>query len=209
MKLLRNFSIYKTSHFFLLTFFMCRWYACLRIWPTQFYTVGVRWIGPHSVRKYSRISLIRTAEGQFWESILWMCLYYRGRDYMHSGFSGTKWTVRDIQVSVLWRCTYTKEWFDRYYLSRVSSDRQEKVWLSDSTRWWKESWNCPWMNQFSGGIVHQCLSTLPTVIQGFTPLWRTGCRKFSTVLLLYSGNMSQLSWILVMMRQRDLRSRPF
>lgn len=100
MKLLRNFSIYKTSHFFLLTFFMCRWYACLRIWPTQFYTVGVRWIGPHSVRKYGRISLIRTAEGQFWESILWMCLYYRGRDYMHSGFSGTKWTVHNLDWSL-------------------------------------------------------------------------------------------------------------
>ena len=50
---------------------------------------------------YSQTSLIRTPKGQNQVSALQRCPYYRGRECMIFGFSGTKRTVRDREVSVL------------------------------------------------------------------------------------------------------------
>ena len=48
---------------------------------------------------YSQTSLIRTPKGQNQLSGLQMSLYYRGRECMIFGISGTKRTVRNREVS--------------------------------------------------------------------------------------------------------------
>ena len=53
------------------------------------------------VSKYSQTCLIRTPKGQNQVSALQRCLYYRGRECMIFGISGTKRTVRNREVSVL------------------------------------------------------------------------------------------------------------
>ena len=50
---------------------------------------------------YSQASLIRTPKGQNQVSALQRCPYYRGRECMIFGISGTKRTVRSREVSVL------------------------------------------------------------------------------------------------------------
>jgi len=45
---------------------------------------------------------MQTPKGQIWVSLLQKWLYYIGRDYTNSGFSGTKLTVCNIKVSLLW-----------------------------------------------------------------------------------------------------------
>ena len=52
------------------------------------------------VEKYSQTSLIRTPKGQNQVSALQRCPYYRGRECMVFGISGTKRTVRNREVSV-------------------------------------------------------------------------------------------------------------
>ena len=52
---------------------------------------------------YSQTSLIRTPKGQNQLSALQRCPYYRGRECMIFGFSGTKRTVRCREVSVFCR----------------------------------------------------------------------------------------------------------
>ena len=54
----------------------------------------------HRVEKYSQTSLIRTPKGQNQVSALQRCPYYRGRECMIFGISGTKRTVRNREVSV-------------------------------------------------------------------------------------------------------------
>ena len=49
---------------------------------------------------YSQTSLIRTPKGQNQVSALQRCPYYRGRECMIFGISGTKRTVRNREVSV-------------------------------------------------------------------------------------------------------------
>ena len=49
---------------------------------------------------YSQTSLIRTPQGQNQVSALQRCPYYRGRECMIFGISGTKQTVRNREVSV-------------------------------------------------------------------------------------------------------------
>ena len=49
---------------------------------------------------YSQTSLIRTPKGQNHASALQRCPYYRGRKSMIFGISGTKRTVRNIEVSI-------------------------------------------------------------------------------------------------------------
>ena len=49
---------------------------------------------------YSQTSLIRTAKGQNQESALQRCPYYRVRECMIFGISGTKRTVHNREVSV-------------------------------------------------------------------------------------------------------------
>ena len=49
---------------------------------------------------YSQTSLIRTPKGQNQLSALQRCPYYRGRECMILGISGTKRTVRRRKVSV-------------------------------------------------------------------------------------------------------------
>ena len=70
---------------------------------------GARDQGPHlilghsearRVEKYSQTSLIRTPKGQNQVSALQRCPYYRGRECMIFGISGTKRTVRNREVSV-------------------------------------------------------------------------------------------------------------
>ena len=65
---------------------------------------GPRLILGHSearrVEKYSQTSLIRTPKGQNQVSALQRCPYYRGRECMIFGISGTKRTVRNREVSV-------------------------------------------------------------------------------------------------------------
>ena len=53
---------------------------------------------------YSRTSLLRTPKGRNQVSSLQRCPYYRGRERMIFGISGTKQTVRNRKVSVLQRC---------------------------------------------------------------------------------------------------------
>ena len=53
---------------------------------------------------YSHTSLIRTPKGQNQVSTLQRCLYYRGKECMIFGISGTKQTVHNREVSVLQRC---------------------------------------------------------------------------------------------------------
>ena len=50
---------------------------------------------------YSQTSLIRTPQGQNQLSGLQRCPYHRGRECMIFGFSGTKRTVRNREISVL------------------------------------------------------------------------------------------------------------
>ena len=50
---------------------------------------------------YSQTSLIRTPKGQNKVSALQRCPYYRGRECMIFGISGTKRTVRNREVSIL------------------------------------------------------------------------------------------------------------
>ena len=54
--------------------------------------------------QYSQTSLTRTPKGQNQVSALQRCLYYRGRECMIFGISGTKRTVCNREVSVLERC---------------------------------------------------------------------------------------------------------
>ena len=54
-----------------------------------------------SILKYSQTSLIRTPKGQNQLSALQRCPYYRGRECMIFGISGTKQTVRNREVSLL------------------------------------------------------------------------------------------------------------
>ena len=51
--------------------------------------------------EFSQTSLIRTPKGQNEVSALKRCPYYRGREYMIFGISGTKRSVRNREVSVL------------------------------------------------------------------------------------------------------------
>ena len=51
--------------------------------------------------RYSQTSLIRTSKGQNQVSFLQRCPYYRGRECMMFGISGTKRAVRNRKVSVL------------------------------------------------------------------------------------------------------------
>ena len=54
--------------------------------------------------QYRQTSLIRTPKGQNQVSALQRCPYYRGRECMIFGISGTKRTVCNREVSVLKRC---------------------------------------------------------------------------------------------------------
>ena len=56
---------------------------------------------PTDVFCYSQTSLIRTPKRQDQVSALQRCPYYRGREFMIFGISGTKRTVRNREVSVL------------------------------------------------------------------------------------------------------------
>ena len=58
------------------------------------------------IAKYSQTSLIRTPKGQNQVCALQRCPYYRGRECMIIGISGTKQTVRNREVSVTERCPY-------------------------------------------------------------------------------------------------------
>ena len=51
--------------------------------------------------QYSQTSLIQTPKGQNQVSALRRCPYYRGRECMIFGFSGTKWNVRNREVFLL------------------------------------------------------------------------------------------------------------
>ena len=55
---------------------------------------------PMNVLKYCQTSLIRTPKGQNQVSALQRCPYYRDRECMIFGISGTKRTVRNREVSV-------------------------------------------------------------------------------------------------------------
>ena len=78
-----------------LTIIVCVLYADLSICKSE------NRILERLVKKYSHTSLIRTPKGQNQVSALQRCPYYRGRECMIFGISGTKQTVRNREVSVL------------------------------------------------------------------------------------------------------------
>ena len=71
-------------------------------WCVWIYEAGViRLIFSVTNKLYSQTSLIRTPQGQNQLSGLQRCPYYRGKECMIFGISGTKQTVRNGEVSVL------------------------------------------------------------------------------------------------------------
>ena len=61
-------------------------------------------IQSHNPGISNTVSLIRTPKGQNQLSALQRCPYYRGRESVIFGISGTKQTVHNREVSILQRC---------------------------------------------------------------------------------------------------------